>query len=72
MEVRGPTEMVNRNAISQTLSQLLLRIQGQDSEQVQLQSLLVIENSNASLDPSLIRRRRTQGPCSRKWRRLSN
>jgi hypothetical protein len=36
--------MVNRDAISQTLSQLLLKIQGHDSGQVQVQSLLLIED----------------------------
>jgi hypothetical protein len=43
--------MVNRDAISQALSQLLLKIQGHDIDQVQVQSLLLIDELERLIRP---------------------
>lgn len=43
--------MVNREPISQALSQLLLKIQGHDGDQVQVQSLLLINELERLIRP---------------------
>jgi hypothetical protein len=43
--------MINRDAISQALAQLLLKVQGHDSDQVQVQSLLLIDELERLIRP---------------------